>query len=171
MVSFTGVLLGIMLILTIIQMVYTYLTRSAFACPDCPECPTFEDREIVISSKSFVNYIKQKFIDKLNDDTKSIDFLKFNVIFADNYVVNYEADAESIMANIRKAFENSKSNFTEENLIYVQSTNEAAKQELMTRFNIIKYPTPLIYFKDNAAILFAHLDFEWKILIDITQIQ
>ena len=53
MVSFTGVLLGIMLILTIIQMVYTYLTRSAFACPDCPECPTFEDREIVISSKSF----------------------------------------------------------------------------------------------------------------------
>ena len=75
------------------------------------------------------------------------------------------------MANIRKAFENSKSNFTEENLIYVQSTNEAAKQELMTRFNIIKYPTPLIYFKDNAAILFAHLDFEWKILIDITQIQ
>ena len=47
------------------------------------------------------NYIVNNFIDNVDDDTKSIDFLKQNVLFANNYKVNFDLDAESIMSKIR----------------------------------------------------------------------
>ena len=168
MSKFTSVVIGFIMIITLVQLVFTYQTFKKFDCPDCPECPSLEDQE-VLSNQSFVAYLKRHFINKLDDDVKSIDYLKFNVIFANNYIVNYEADAESIMSKIRNEFETNKSKYNAENLIYVQTTDESAKNQFLEKFNLTNYPTPLIYFNNYQKILFGHIDYEWKMLIDVTQ--
>lgn len=113
------IILAILTLLIFFQIIYSYITFSAFSCPDCPDCPTYDEKDsIVPSDKVLINYIINKFIDQIDDDTKSIDFLKENVLFANNYQVNFNLDSESIMGKIRSEIENEDIEFNLENLRY-----------------------------------------------------
>ena len=167
--GFTTIALCIVIIIVAIQLTYSYLTFSKLSCPDCPECPTFDERSEIPSTQTFSTYIYNKFIISLDDDVNSINYLKFNVLFANNYIVNFQADAESIISKIRNEFENKKSLFTADNLIYVQTTDENAKKKLIQDFNLPVYPTPLVKYNDSS-LFFGNIQNEWKILIDVTKI-
>ena len=167
--GFTTIALCIVIIIVAIQLTYSYLTFSKLSCPDCPECPTFDERSEIPSTQTFSTYIYNKFIISLDDDVNSINYLKFNVLFANNYIANFQADAESIVSKIRNEFENKKSLFTADNLIYVQTTDENAKKKLIQDFNLPVYPTPLVKYNDSN-LFFGNIQNEWKILIDVTKI-
>lgn len=170
--SFLKVLIGILCFLIIIQLIYSYLTFSSFSCPDCPECPENIENELTIPSNEYtINYLNKHFLD-IDDDIKSIDFLKSNVLFADNYIVNFEQDAESVMTKIREEVDNKDKIFNNKNLKYVQSSDEDKKNKFNKQYNINEYPSPLIYF-EGSKLLFGYLKSinNWKILIDIGKYQ
>lgn len=167
--GFTGVVLCIILIIVVIQLTYSYLSLSKLSCPDCPECPTFDERSDIPSSQSISTYIYNKFIITLDDDVNSTNYLKFNVLFANNYTVDFQAESESLISKIRDEFENNKSNFTVDNLVYIQSTDETARNKLISDFNLPSYPTPLVKYNESN-LYFGYVQNEWKILIDVTKI-
>jgi hypothetical protein len=166
------IIIGILCLLIMLQLVYSYITFSSFSCPDCPECPEITTSEIIMPSNDYIiNYINKTFLD-INDDIKSIDFLKTNVLFADNYIVNFEQDAESIMTRIRTEVDNKDDIFNEANFKYIQSFDNDKKSKFNLQYNIKEYPSPLIYF-EGSKLLFAYLKSQniWKILIDIGKYQ
>ena len=167
--AFVTLALCIVIIIVAVQLTYSYLTLSKLTCPDCPECPTYDDRAEIPSTQSIVTYINNKFIVSLTDDVNSINYLKFNVIFANNYIINFQAEAESVISKIRNEFENKKTLFTADNLVYVQSNDENTRNKFILNYNLPQYPTPLIYFNDSN-LLFGNIQNEWKILLDITKI-
>ena len=170
--NFLKILIGILCLLIIFQLVYSYITFSSFTCPDCPECPDVNSNDCEIPSNDYIiNYLKKTFM-SVDDDIKSIDFLKNNVLFADNYIVNFEQDAESIMSRIREEVESTDEIFKESNFKYIQSFNEEKKKKFNEQYNIKEYPSPLIYF-EGSKLLFGYLSSlnSWKILIDIGKYQ
>ncbi len=170
--TFLKLLIGILCFLIIFQLIYSYITFSSFSCPDCPECPEITDNELIIPSNEYtINYIKKKYLD-IDDDIKSIDFLKTNILFADNYIVNFEQDAESIMTKIREEVDNKDNIFNNKNIKYIQSSDEDKKSKFNKQYNINEYPTPLVYF-EGSKLLFGYLNSinNWKILIDIGKYQ
>lgn len=166
------IILGILTLLIFFQIIYSYITFSTFSCPDCPECPTNDEKDnIVPSDKVLTNYIINKFIDQINDDIKSIDFLKENVLFANNYQVNFNLDSESIMSKIRNEIDNEDIEFNYENLRYIQTNDSNKKDKFNKQYALLEYPSPLIYFQ-GSNMLFAYLNNKekWMILLDVTKI-
>ena len=165
------IILVILTSLIFFQIIYSYITFSTFSCPDCPECPTYEKDTIVPSDKVLTNYIINKFIDQIDDDTKSIDFLKENVLFANNYQVNFNLDSESIMGKIRSEIENEDIEYNLENLRYIQTNDSNKKDKFNKQYALLEYPSPLIYF-EGSNLLFAYLNNKekWMILLDVTKI-
>lgn len=169
--DFLKIILGILCCLILFNIVYSYITFSSFSCPDCPECPTIQDVEPPTPNNKYLsNYILNNFVEKINDDLKSIDFLKENVLFANNFKVSFELDAESIMAKIKKDIED-KTKFSSNKIIYIQSTDQAKKDAFIKQYNLNEYPAPLIYF-EGSNLLFGYLDYKnkWMIMIDVTKI-
>lgn len=170
--TFLKLLIGILCFLIIFQLIYSYITFSSFSCPDCPDCPEITDNQLIIPSNEYtINYIKKKYLD-IDDDIKSIDFLKTNILFADNYIVNFEQDAESIMTKIRVEVDNKENIFNNKNMKYIQSSDEDKINKFNKQYNINEYPTPLVYF-EGSKLLFGYLNSinNWKILIDIGKYQ
>jgi hypothetical protein len=171
--DFLKIILGVLCLLILFQVIYSYITFSSFSCPDCPECPACDEKkeDIVPTNKVLTNYIVNKFIDQIDDDTKSIDFLKQYVLFANNYKVNFELDAESIMSKIRKEVDDPAIQFIEKNLRYIQSTDAIKKDQFNKQYALNEYPSPLIYF-EGSNILFGYLNDKekWMILLDVTKI-
>jgi len=170
--TFLKLLIGILCFLIIFQLIYSYITFSSFSCPDCPDCPEITDNQLIIPSNEYIiNYIKKQFLD-FDDDIKSIDFLKTNILFADNYIVNFEQDAESIMTKIREEVDNKENIFNNKNMKYIQSSDEDKINKFNKQYNINEYPTPLVYF-EGSKLLFGYLNSinNWKILIDIGKYQ
>lgn len=170
--AFLKMLIGILCFLIIFQLIYSYITFSSFSCPDCPDCPEITDNQLIIPSNEYtINYIKKHFLD-FDDDIKSIDFLKTNILFADNYIVNFEQDAESIMTKIREEVDNKENIFNNKNMKYIQSSDEDKINKFNKQYNINEYPTPLVYF-EGSKLLFGYLNSinNWKILIDIGKYQ
>lgn len=170
--DFLKIILGVLCLLILFQVIYSYITFSSFSCPDCPECPTCEEKDDIIpTNKLLSNYIVNNFIDSVNDDTKSIDFLKQNVLFANNYKVNFDLDAESIMSKIRKEVDDPSIQFIDKNLRYIQSSDKEKKDKFNKQYGLVEYPSPLIYF-EGSNILFGYLNNKekWMILLDVTKI-
>ena len=170
--NFLKILIGTLCFLIVFQLIYSYLTFSSFSCPDCPECPEINEIDDIVPSDDYIiNYLKKKFLD-IDDDIKSIDFLKENVLFADNYIVNFEQDAESIMTKIREEVDIKDEIFIDKKFKYIQSSDEEKKNKFITQYNIKEYPSPLIYF-EGSKLLFGYLKSinNWKILIDIGKFQ
>jgi hypothetical protein len=170
--DFLKIILGVLCLLILFQIVYSYISFSSFSCPDCPECPSCDEKDYSIPSDKYLsNYILNNFIDIIDDDTKSIDFLKDNVLFANNFKVNFDLDAESIMSKIRKEVDNQTIQFTAKNLKYIQSNDSIKKDTFNKQYGIPEYPAPLVYF-EGSNILFGYLkDKEkWTILLDVTKI-
>ena len=128
--SFTKIILVILTILTIFQIIYAHITYSSFSCPDCPECPEFEKDLIVPSNDIIINYINYYFINELDENTKSIDFLKEKVLFSNNYKVNFQVDAEKIAIKIRDDFDNKKQIFIEDSIRYNQTSDQDKKKKI-----------------------------------------
>ena len=136
--TFLKLLIGILCFLIIFQLIYSYITFSSFSCPDCPDCPEITDNELIIPSNEYtINYIKKKYLD-IDDDIKSIDFLKTNILFADNYIVNFEQDAELIMTKIREEVDNKDNIFNNKNIKYIQSSDEDKKSKFNKQRSIIR---------------------------------
>lgn len=170
--NFLKILIGILCFLIAFQLVYSYITFSSFTCPDCPECPDVNNNDSEVPSNDLIiNYLKKTFL-SLDNDIKSIDFLKNNVLFADNYIVNFEQDAESLMTRIREEVDNTDEIFIEKNFKYIQSFDEEKKKKFNEQYNIKEYPSPLIYF-EGSKLLFGYLSSlkSWKIFIDIGKYQ
>ena len=108
-------------------------------------------------------------IDNIDFDTKSIDFLKENVLFANNYKY---LDAESIMSKIRKEVDDPAIQFIQKNLRYIQSSDSVKKDKFNKQYALNEYPSPLIYF-EGSNILFGYLNDKekWMILLDVTKFE
>jgi len=168
--NFLKFVLIILCFLVLFQLIYSYITFTSFTCPECPECPILKDELIPPSNQYFVNYINKNFVEKVDDDIKSIDFLKKNILFANNYQVNFQLDAESVMSKIRNEFQNNNQNFTKGKLKYIQSTDAVKIKQFNDQYKIENYPSPLIYF-EGSNLLFGFIENKWKILIDISKYQ
>ena len=59
--DFLKIILGVLCLLILFQVIYSYITFSSFSCPDCPECPSCEEKDdIVPTNKVLTNYIANK---------------------------------------------------------------------------------------------------------------
>lgn len=166
------ILIAFLSLLILIQLIYSFITFSSFSCPDCPECPEQVKNQMVIPSNTYTtDYITEKFL-MFDDDVKSIDFLKSNVIFANNYVVNFEQDAQSIMTQFRNERDNMTNIYIDKNIRYIQSTDEEKKKKFDDQFNLSTFPSPLIFY-EGSKLLYGYIKEkkEWKILVDIGNFQ
>ena len=96
-----------------------------------------------------------------------MEYLKNNVIFADNIKLNFETDAETIVMQLRKDLIENKSKINNDNLVYLYTNNKDKREVFKKKFNIPNYPKPLIMFS-GLDLLFGYVESEnkWKIFIN-----
>lgn len=160
--------LVVLCILVSIQIVYSYTMYSTFNCPECPKCPEYNKQDCIPSNELVRKYIISNFTELIEQEVNEIDFLKNNVIFSNNYIVNYQLDSATFFNKIKNNLVGGKKNFINENLIYVQFTDEIKYNEFIEKYSLGTFPSPLIYFK-NSNMLFGKIGDKWKILIDVTK--
>ena len=102
--TFILITLFILCILVSVQIIYSYISFNSVTCPDCPTCPEIEINDQIPSNEYLTLYLKKNYIDIINDNLDSINYIKTNVIFSDNYVVNYQLDSESYINKIKNEF-------------------------------------------------------------------
>ena len=163
-----NILLGILCILVIFQLIYSYLTFSSFSCPDCPECIK-EEFKYIPSNLNLTNYLMEKFIDIIDKNLDNIHYISNNFIFSNDFKINFVEDFNSIILKINKIIMDNKLNFIEDQLKYLQF-NDENKINFNKKYNINKFPSPLVYFKD-PIILFGYLNNNWKIFIDMNKLK
>ena len=163
------ILLFILCVLVSVQIIYSYFTFSSFSCPACPDCPAVNLDGKAPSNDNLRLYIVSKFIDVIDEDLNTINYIKDNVIFSDNYLINYQQDAQNFIEKIKNDLITNKSNISTINLKYVQFIEQENITKFMLKYNLSKFPSPLIYFK-GSNLLFGFIDNEWKILIDVSKI-
>lgn len=166
--TFILITLFILCILVSVQIIYSYISFNSFTCPDCPSCPEIQVNEQIPSNEYLTLYLKKNYIDVINDNIDSINYLKTNVIFSDNYVVNYQFDSETYINKIKNEFLNNKDKYISPNIRYVQYTDQNNISSFLTKYNLGTVPTPTIYFL-GTNLVFAHIDKQWKILIDTSK--
>tara|TARA_X000000950_G_C13690984_1_gene568046 strand:+ start:293 stop:802 length:510 start_codon:yes stop_codon:yes gene_type:complete len=163
--TFILITLFILCILVSVQIIYSYISFNSFTCPDCPTCPEIEINDQIPSNEYLTLYLKKNYIDVINDNLDSINYIKTNVIFSDNYVVNYQLDSESYINKIKNEFENNKEKYISPNIRYVQYTDQGNISSFLSKYNLGAVPTPTVYYK-GTNLVFAYIVSQWKILID-----
>ena len=162
------VALVVLCILVSFQIVYSYMMYSTFNCPECPKCPEYNKEACIPSNDLLRNYILVNFTELLEQQVNEIDFLKNNVIFSNNYIVNYQLDSATFINKIKENLIGGRKNFVSENLIYVQFTDDTKYIEFTNKYALDAFPSPLIYFK-GSNMLFGKIGNDWKILIDVAK--
>lgn len=160
------IIITLTLIIVITQFIYSFFYNKI----ECPEFPEIKNNEEIPNNEHTTKYIYKNLINAIDDDIDSLEFIKNNVIFANNYNVNYQMDAESIMSRIKYDIRN-KNIFNQDNIKYIQSNDENKVNEFKNLYNLNYYPSPLIYYQ-GSNLLFAYIKekLSWKILLDVAKI-
>lgn len=164
-----SIIIFVILILSGLQLAYSYISIEKFACPACPECKPISNCSGMNppSSYEIVRHIHDKIISQLELSNDGVLFLSNHVIFANNIRIKFETDAEGVLIKMRQQLIDSKVNINVNNINYIQINDPEKLNEFKQLFNINEYPTPLISFKDTDLLFgWINSDYKWKILID-----